>query len=35
MENGAEETANTSGPTISADLLTGSTEIGLDPIMFT
>jgi very-short-patch-repair endonuclease len=32
MENGAKETANTSGPAISADFLTGSTETGLDRI---
>ncbi|MBI2685682.1 MAG: DUF4011 domain-containing protein [Acidobacteria bacterium] len=31
-KNGAKETANTTAPGISADFLTGSTEIGLDRI---
>src|ERR1035438_2489810 len=32
MQNGAKDTANASVPSISADFLTGSTEIGLDRI---
>ena len=32
MQNGAKDTANASAPSISADFLTGSTEIGLDRI---
>ena len=32
MPNGANETANATAPSISADFLTGSTEIGLDRI---
>src|ERR1700683_5300428 len=32
MQNGAREPAHTSSPSISADFLTGSTEIGLDRI---
>jgi hypothetical protein len=32
MQNGAKETANATAPSISADFLTGSTEIGLDRI---
>jgi len=32
MQNGAREPTNTSSPSISADFLTGSTEIGLDRI---
>jgi very-short-patch-repair endonuclease len=32
MQNGATDTTNPAGPSISADFLTGSTEIGLDRI---